>query len=371
MDHVGHLDVTRGGLVEGRGDDLGLHRPPHVRHLFGPLVDQQHDQVDLRMVLGDRVRDVLQDHRLARLGRRRDQGALSLPDRCDQVDDARRDAAGLRFEVELLLGIERRQVVEEDLVARLLGRLEVDRLDLQQREVALAFLGRADLAFDAVTRPQVETPDLRRGHVDVVGPGEVVLVRRAEESEAVLQDLEHALGEDLAVLGGLGLEDCEHQVLLAHARRILDLHLLGDLRELLHRVRLEVADVDALAVVVLVGGGLLLGEILLRGQVLALDGLPHALGLHPGIATPAPGPRAAAASPSSATAIALGSGSIGGITGTLRRHVVVSLVGVQKEARFARWRLVLDSGRDARKRAWERSREGSSRGVPTARRVGR
>jgi hypothetical protein len=45
-----------------------------------------------------------------------------------------------------LLGIERRQVVEVDLVARLLGVLEIDRVDLEQREVALAFFRRADLA---------------------------------------------------------------------------------------------------------------------------------------------------------------------------------------------------------------------------------
>ena len=101
-------------------------------------------------------------------------------------------------------GIERRQVVEQDLVPRRLGRLEVDRLDPQQREVALALLGRPDLAADRVAGAQVEAPDLRRRDVDVVGARQVVLVRRAQEAVAVGQDLEHALGEDLAVASRSG-----------------------------------------------------------------------------------------------------------------------------------------------------------------------
>ena len=42
--HVGHLDVPVGRLVEGGGDDLRLHVLLHVGDLFGPLVDQQHDE---------------------------------------------------------------------------------------------------------------------------------------------------------------------------------------------------------------------------------------------------------------------------------------------------------------------------------------
>ena len=62
-----------------------------------------------------------------------------------------------------LLRVERRQVVEEDLVAGDLGVLEVDRLDLDEREVALALLGRPDLAGDGVAGAQVEAPDLATG----------------------------------------------------------------------------------------------------------------------------------------------------------------------------------------------------------------
>jgi hypothetical protein len=117
-------------LVEGRGDDLALHRALHVGDFFRPLVDQQHDQIAFGMVGGDRLGDVLQQHGLAGARRRHDQRALALALRRDDVDDA----AGLVldgriFELHLqpLVGIERRQIVEMDLVLDLLRVLEIDR----------------------------------------------------------------------------------------------------------------------------------------------------------------------------------------------------------------------------------------------------
>ena len=119
------------------------------------------------------------------------------------------------FELQARVRIERRQVVEEDLVARFLGRLEVDGVDFDQREVALAFLGRPDLAGDGVAGAQIETADLRGRDVDVVGAGQIVVLGRAQEAEAVGQAFEHAFGEDQSALFGLRLQDLEDQLLLA------------------------------------------------------------------------------------------------------------------------------------------------------------
>ena len=80
-DHLGDLHVARGRLVEGGGDHLALHRALHVGHLFRTLVDQKHDQIALRVVGGDRVGDVLEDHGLAGARLRHDQAALALAER--------------------------------------------------------------------------------------------------------------------------------------------------------------------------------------------------------------------------------------------------------------------------------------------------
>jgi hypothetical protein len=142
--HLRDLHVARRRLVEGRADDLALHGALHVRDLFGPLVDEQHDELGVGVVLRDRVGDLLEQHRLARARRRDDQAALPFADGAEHVDDARGVALLPVFAVELLVRVEGGEVVEEDLVARDLGWLAVDAVDLEQREVRLALLRRTD-----------------------------------------------------------------------------------------------------------------------------------------------------------------------------------------------------------------------------------
>ena len=196
------------------------------------------------MVRRDAVGDVLQQHRLAGSRRRDDEAALPLADRDHQVHDARGEVVGRRFEVDAVLRIERRQVLEEDLLARLLGRLEVDRLDLDQREVALAFLRRPDLSRHRVAGVQIELAYLRRGDVDVVGAGQVVVVGGAQEPEAVRQRFEHPFREQQAALLGARSQDLEDQLLLPHAGRAGHVELLGDLGELGHAHVFERRELD-------------------------------------------------------------------------------------------------------------------------------
>src|SRR5207244_2788348 len=77
-----------------------------------------------------------------------------------------------------------------------LRRLAVDLVDLDQREVALAVLGRTNFALDRVAGVQVEAADLRRRDVDVVGSGEIPGVRRAQEAEGFGQYLQRAVAVD-------------------------------------------------------------------------------------------------------------------------------------------------------------------------------
>jgi hypothetical protein len=143
------------------------------------------------------------------------------------------------LEPHLLLGEQRRQVLEHHLVLVLLGRAAVDLVELGQRKVALAVLGRAHLAFDHVAGVQVEAAHLAGRDVDVVGAGGVAGVRAAQEAEAVRQDLQHAVGEDLFAGAGALLDDGEHQLLLAHAAGVFDLKIFGLLEDFRHVKCLE------------------------------------------------------------------------------------------------------------------------------------
>jgi hypothetical protein len=67
-----------------------------IRHLFGPLIHKQDDQLNIGMVPQDGRADVLEEGRLARLGRRDDQPPLTTPDRAEQIHQtAGRGTAGV------------------------------------------------------------------------------------------------------------------------------------------------------------------------------------------------------------------------------------------------------------------------------------
>ena len=130
----------------------------------GAFVDQQHDDDGIGVVGGDGMRDVLHHHRLAALGRCHDQAALALADGGDDVDDPAGDVlVGQKvgaLQKQHLVRVQRRQVLEEDLVLGVLGGRAVDAVHLHQREVALAILRRAHLTLDRVAGVQIEAADL-------------------------------------------------------------------------------------------------------------------------------------------------------------------------------------------------------------------
>ena len=169
------------------------------------------------MIDGDGIGDGLQHHRLTGARRSDDQAALALADGAEKIEDATGHVLLGRFHLQAALRIERRQVVEEDFVAGDFGIFEVDGFDFDQREVALAVLRRTNLAGDGVAGAKIEFADLRGRDVDVVRAGEIVVFGGAEKAEAIGETFEDAFGEDQTVLFGLGAEDLEDQLLLAHA----------------------------------------------------------------------------------------------------------------------------------------------------------
>src|SRR5690606_39993268 len=178
----------------------------HLGHFLGALVDEQHDEGDFGVVAHDGLGDVLHHDGLARLGGRHDQAPLALADGGDEVGDAAGEVLGAavaRLQHQPLVGEQGREVLEEDLVAGVFRLVEVDVIDLEQGEVALAFLGGADLAGDAVAGAQVEAPDLAGGDIDVDGAGQVGGVGGSQITNTIGEDSENTVtGDVLDNLGG-------------------------------------------------------------------------------------------------------------------------------------------------------------------------
>ncbi len=93
------------------------------------------------MVLLDRQRDLLQQHRLAGARRRHDQATLALADRRHHVDDARAQFIGRGLQNQALVRVQRRQILEHRRAGFLLRRMSIDQLHLHQCEVLLSLDG--------------------------------------------------------------------------------------------------------------------------------------------------------------------------------------------------------------------------------------
>ena len=171
------------------------------------------------MVLFDGRRDVLHQHRFTCPGRGDDQGALALADRGHDVDDAAGTILlgripALHFQA--AVRIERRQVVEVDFLVGLVRVFEIDPADIGQGEVALGILRGDDRPFDRVAGADVRFLEDFGADIDVVRTRQVVRFRRAQEAEAVDQNLEHALARDLDFAVRQLLQDRKQHILGTH-----------------------------------------------------------------------------------------------------------------------------------------------------------
>ena len=164
-----------------------------------------------------------------------------LPIGRDDVDNpCRKVLSGRVFELEPepLIGKQRRQIVEIDLVLGLFRVLEIQRVDLEQREIAFAFLRAADVAFDGVAGAKPEAADLRRRDIDVVRSRQIIGVRRAQKSETVGENLDDAFADNVGFLDRELLENGEHQLLLAHGAGVFDPFFFRERDELGRRLGL-------------------------------------------------------------------------------------------------------------------------------------
>src|SRR5262249_49067811 len=87
---------------------------------------------------------------------------------------------------------------------------------------------RTHLSADGVTSFEVEFADLRGRDINVVGAGQIVVVRRTKEAVSVGKYFEDAFGEDVSFFFALCLEDLEDQILLAEAAGAGKIERSGD-----------------------------------------------------------------------------------------------------------------------------------------------
>ena len=196
-----------------------------------------------RVILLNCVGDFLQENRFAGAWRRRDESALSLTNRRDQIDDSHTQIAIARLQMQPTLGVTRPKIVERNACLCPFGLITIDRFDLEKRQIALPFLGRSHLSTYCVASPQIESLDLRRRDIDVVRPVEVVPVLAPKKAIALWQDFENAFARERLAAIEQSLLDAKDQVLFAEAGIVFRSERVGEFTELGGGLALQLGDV--------------------------------------------------------------------------------------------------------------------------------
>ena len=234
-----HLDVTARGFVEGAGENLAAHAFHKVSHFLRALVDEQHDEFDLRVVLFDRGRDVLEQDGLAAAGRSADQPALALAQRSHDVHHARAEGFALPvFENDPLVGKERRELVERH--RRRLAFQRVPVLDLEHvlhTDKLFAGIARGPGAhFEFQAAAQIEPPHHRRRQKHIVLERGETVARIAQDTHALTIDLENAVRLDHTAAPAVVAEDFKDELVLAAHAADAQAESSAEIVEFLHRL---------------------------------------------------------------------------------------------------------------------------------------
>ncbi len=242
-DHVGDLYVTICRFVECGGNDFRIDVLLHVRDLFRSFIDQQDNECHIGRRLPNRVGHLLQQDRLPGLRRRDDQSSLAQTDRREDIDDPAREVTILRLQGDASVGIPGLQVIERDPVFGIIRFFEIDFLDLEQGEIPLALLGGANLPEDRIAGSQVETLDLARTDVDVVGAVQIIPILTPQEPVSLGEDFQNPFASEHRVGIEEGLLDLEDEILLAEAGVVGDVQLIGHLMQVRDGLAFKLGDV--------------------------------------------------------------------------------------------------------------------------------
>ena len=233
--HLADLHVALRRFVKRGADDLGsFYRALHICHFFRTFINEQNDEIAFRTVRRDGVGKRLKKNRFAGSRRRDNEPALTAAYGSKKVDDPVGVILGAVFHDELAHGVNGRQVVEEHEVACLVWILEADAGHFQQGEIAFALSRRTDLPRNNVSLAQGKFAYLRGRNIDVIRTRQIGAEGRAEKTEAVRKDFQHAVPVDSAILGCAGLQNSKAEFLLAQGTGVFNAVFFGQVHQIGH-----------------------------------------------------------------------------------------------------------------------------------------
>ena len=170
----------------------------HVGNFLGALVHQKADEMDLGVVGGDGLGNLLEHRGLTGLGGRNDKATLTLADGGNQVDDATEDGVLAMLHAQRLARENRREIAEAGAYTQLLGILAIDLGDFANAGTLLT--GTRDLcrAVEHVAAAQAVDANEGSRHEQVGIAGQISL--GAHDARTVVGKLKHAVEVEEALL---------------------------------------------------------------------------------------------------------------------------------------------------------------------------
>ena len=188
-------------LVKGRIHNL--HILPfdgalNIRYLLRAFINQQYNQMHFLMVAGDCICYLRQKDCFPNLRRCNNHPSLPFADRRNQINDATGEFSLHCFQLELLLRINRCQLLKIRAMNRKIWRISIDRLHINQTADLFAFSGRAYIPHHSVACFQIKSANLRRRNIHIICTGQAIF--RTQKPISIRQYLQNPLSQFLKKL---------------------------------------------------------------------------------------------------------------------------------------------------------------------------
>ena len=145
-------------LIECRGYDLSIYTISHVCNFLRTLIDKKNNHINLRMIIGYSISNILKEHSLTRLRLSDNKTTLSLTYWREQIYNPKTnliiDVRLLRLKLETFIWEYRSEMVKRYAVTHLFNRTTIYRNDLRNREILFILLRWTDRSLYIITWAQ-------------------------------------------------------------------------------------------------------------------------------------------------------------------------------------------------------------------------
>ncbi len=150
--NVRNTHMTVCGLVKCRRYNFCIHASAHIRHLLRTLINKKNHDVCLRMILRNRICNILEQNCLTGFGWSDDKSALTFSNRREHIDNTGRNiTCTATCQIKLLIREKRSKMLKGHTVTYEFRRTAIDPKQTGHREILVVFTRSTKRALNHIT----------------------------------------------------------------------------------------------------------------------------------------------------------------------------------------------------------------------------